>query len=159
MCWTGKSSSGNVSAGPLAIAPQRREMDCLRDVIPSTAITRNQSWLCSSDKPRTRQRKLKLRIKFRRQSTMGQKCTTNIEALLKRQKPLRKVEGIAAALLPYQPDGRVAVEPFQRHLNDTQRAGLVNAVNMDTSYVNYLSVEEQQSVLLWTREALGRSIP
>ena len=90
---------------------------------------------------------------------MDQKHTTNIEALLKRQKPCRTVEGIAAALLPCQPDGRVAVEAFQRHLNDTQRAGLVNAVNMDTGYVNYLTVEEQQSVLLWTREALGRSTP
>lgn len=80
----------------------------------------------------------------------------NIEALLKRQKPRRRVEGIAAALLPCQADGRVAVEAFQRHLRDTQSAGLLNAVNMDTGYVNYLSIEQQRSVLQWTRQALGR---
>jgi dihydrodipicolinate synthase/N-acetylneuraminate lyase len=86
---------------------------------------------------------------------MGNKL--NIEELLKRHKPRRRVEGIAAALLPYEADGRVAVEAFQQHLRDTQNAGLMNAVNMDTGYVNYLSLEEQRSVLQWTREALGRT--
>src|SRR5690242_16916130 len=81
----------------------------------------------------------------------------NIEALLKRQKPRRRVEGIAAALLPYGADDRVAVEAFQQHLRHTQNAGLMNAVNMDTGYVNYLSIEQQRSVLQWTREALGRT--
>lgn len=81
----------------------------------------------------------------------------NIEELLKRQKPRRRAEGVAAALLPYEADGRVAVEGFQQHIIATQRAGLMNAVNMDTGYVNYLSLEEQRSVLQWTREALGRT--
>jgi 4-hydroxy-tetrahydrodipicolinate synthase len=48
----------------------------------------------------------------------------------------------------------VAVEAFQQHLLRTHAAGLINAVNMDTGYVNYLSDDEQQQILKWTREAL-----
>ena len=83
----------------------------------------------------------------------------NIASILQRKKPRRKVQGIAAALLPYAADGRVAVEAFQRHLQATQRAGLMNAVNMDTGYVNYLSESEKKEVLRWTREALGKDEP
>ena len=82
-----------------------------------------------------------------------------IASLLQRQKPGRKVQGIAAALLPYAANGRVAVEAFQQHLQATQRAGLMNAVNMDTGYVNYLSEGEKKDVLRWTREALGKDVP
>ncbi len=82
-----------------------------------------------------------------------------IESLIKRQILRRKVYGIAAALLPFESDGRVAVEAFQRHLVDTHRAGLMNAVNMDTGYVNYLSGAEKQDVLRWTRDALGKDTP
>ncbi len=78
-----------------------------------------------------------------------------IDSLMEKQKLHRKVQGIAAALLPYESDGRVAVDAFQRHLAATQRAGLMNAVNMDTGYVNYLSDAEKQAVLRWMREALG----
>src|SRR5579859_1004645 len=82
-----------------------------------------------------------------------------IDELLKRQQPRRKVQGIAAALLPYEPDGRVAVEAFATQLTCTHRAGLMNAVNMDTGYVNYLSDTEKEEVLDWTRQALGPGIP
>ena len=82
-----------------------------------------------------------------------------IASLLQRQRPGRKVQGIAAALLPYAADGRVAVEAFQRHLQATQQAGVMNAVNMDTGYVNYLSEAEKKDVLRWTREALGKDVP
>lgn len=81
-----------------------------------------------------------------------------IASLLLSQRPGRKVQGIAAALLPYAADGRVAVEAFQRHLQATQQAGLMNAVNMDTGYVNYLSEGEKNDVLRWTREALGDDV-
>jgi 4-hydroxy-tetrahydrodipicolinate synthase len=64
------------------------------------------------------------------------------------------VKGIAAALLPFNDRGAVAVEAFQHHLLRTHSAGLTNAVNMDTGYVNYLSEDEQQLVLKWTRAAL-----
>ena len=83
----------------------------------------------------------------------------NIEASLRRKQPGRKVEGIAAALLPFEANGRVAVEAFQRHLRATHQAGLMNAVNMDTGYVNYLSETEKREVLGWAREALGKNVP
>jgi dihydrodipicolinate synthase/N-acetylneuraminate lyase len=83
----------------------------------------------------------------------------NVEAMIERRKLRRKVQGIAAALLPFESDGRVAVDAFQRHLAVTQRAGLMNAVNMDTGYVNYLSHAERQEVLRRTREALGVGVP
>ncbi len=85
--------------------------------------------------------------------------TTSIASLLQRQKPGRKLQGIAAALLPYAADGRVAVEAFQAHLQATHRAGLMNAVNMDTGYVNYLDEADKKGVLCWTREALGKDVP
>lgn len=83
----------------------------------------------------------------------------NVETLIKSLRPRRRVEGIAAALLPYEPDGRVAVEAFQRNLDATRAAGLTNAVNMDTGYVNLLGEREKLDVLRWTREALGAGVP
>src|SRR5436305_15128268 len=71
----------------------------------------------------------------------------------------RKVQGIAAALLPFQSNGRIAVEAFQRHLAATQAAGLMNAVNMDTGYVNYLSETQKKNVLEWTHAAFGKNVP
>jgi dihydrodipicolinate synthase/N-acetylneuraminate lyase len=82
----------------------------------------------------------------------------NIDSMIEKRKLRRKVQGIAAALLPFASDGRVAVEAFQRHLVATQRAGLMNAVNMDTGYVNLLNDAEKQEVLRWTREALGAGV-
>ena len=78
-----------------------------------------------------------------------------IEDVVARLRPCRKVQGIAATLLPFEPDGRIAVEAFQKHLLATRDAGLGNAVNMDTGYVNYLTAEERLSVLRWSREVLG----
>src|SRR5216684_5702781 len=82
-----------------------------------------------------------------------------IESIVQRQQLGRKVQGIAAALLPFEADGRIAVEAFQNHLPATHHAGLMNAVNMDTGYVNYLSETEKLDVLRWTREALGTGAP
>jgi len=81
-----------------------------------------------------------------------------IEGFLARIKPRRKVQGIAAALLPFRWDGRVAVEQFQTHLKVTYRAGLTNAVNMDTGYANFLTDPEKRDVLRWTRQALGPNV-
>jgi dihydrodipicolinate synthase/N-acetylneuraminate lyase len=83
----------------------------------------------------------------------------DIAALADRIQFRRKIQGIAAALLPFDADGHVAVEAFQRHLIATHRAGLMNAVNMDTGYVNYLNEAEKQDVLRWTHEALGKEVP
>src|SRR6267378_100594 len=82
-----------------------------------------------------------------------------VESLIERRQLRRQVQGIAAALLPFEADGRIAVEAFQNHLRATHRAGLMNAVDMDTGYVNYLSQSEKLDVLRWTREALGNDVP
>ena len=82
-----------------------------------------------------------------------------VEELLKRQRPRRKVQGIAAALLPYEPDGKIAIDAFAGQLISTHRAGLMNAVNMDTGYVNYLTDAEKQDVLKWTRRTLRQGVP
>ena len=82
-----------------------------------------------------------------------------IDTIASRRHLRRKVIGIAAALLPYQNDGTIAVEAFQRHLLATHRAGLMNAVNMDTGYVNLLNAVEKQNVLRWAQQALGEGIP
>src|SRR5215470_14555284 len=78
-----------------------------------------------------------------------------IDDFITRIRPRRQVRGSAAALLPFEDDGRIAVEAFQAHLAATHRSGLTNAVNMDTGYANYLSAMEKTDVLRWTREALG----
>ena len=83
----------------------------------------------------------------------------SIQQLINRQKPGRKVQGIAAALLPYETSGKVAVASFQQHIIATNRAGLMNAVNMDTGYVNYLTLAERLEVLRWTHEALPEGAP
>jgi 4-hydroxy-tetrahydrodipicolinate synthase len=78
-----------------------------------------------------------------------------VEDMLERLRPRRKVEGIAAALLPFHDDGSIAVDSFQQHLRLTRDLGLTNAVNMDTGYLHFLSETEQLQVLEWTEEALG----
>lgn len=83
----------------------------------------------------------------------------DVESLIERLRPRRRVEGIAAALLPFEADGRVAVEAFRQSLRATHEAGLTNAVNMDTGYVNLLGEGEKLDVLRWTREALGEGVP
>lgn len=81
-----------------------------------------------------------------------------VDDMIGRLRPRRKLRGIAAALLPFSADGKIAVEAFQRHLQATHDAGLTNAVNMDTGYVNYLTDTERLQVLIWSREALGKSV-
>ena len=78
-----------------------------------------------------------------------------VDDIVSRLKPRRRVKGVAAALLPFENDGRIAVEAFQNHLKSTHGTGLINAVNMDTGYVGYLTEEQRRMVLRWSREALG----
>jgi len=82
-----------------------------------------------------------------------------VNDIIGRERPYRKVQGIAACLLPFTADGEIAVEAFQNHLRVTHKAGLINAVNMDTGYVNYLSEAQRLEVLQWTLEALGSEVP
>lgn len=67
----------------------------------------------------------------------------------------RKVTGMAACLLPFEEDGRIARGAFEEAVGRTQAAGLGCAVNMDTGYANYLSDAERLLVLEWTRGVLG----
>lgn len=83
----------------------------------------------------------------------------SIESWAEQRRYRRKIHGIAAALLPFEPDGTIAVDAFQQHLLATHRAGLMNAVNMDTGYVNFLGEAEKRDVLRWTHEALGEGVP
>jgi dihydrodipicolinate synthase/N-acetylneuraminate lyase len=73
--------------------------------------------------------------------------------------PGRRIHGIAAALLPYRTDGTIAEDDFVRHLRATHAAGLTNAVNMDTGYVNLLTDEEKERVLELASSALGPETP
>jgi 4-hydroxy-tetrahydrodipicolinate synthase len=82
----------------------------------------------------------------------------DLSAIAARREFRRKVHGIAAALLPFERDGRIAVEAFQKHLVATHSSGLTNAVNMDTGYVNCLSLSVRVDVLKWTRDALGEGV-
>src|SRR6185503_9234086 len=118
--------------------PRRRAADCRLVVIPWTLNTNS--------------RRMQIDLgNSRRRNEM------NIEQVLSQIQPRRKITGIAAALLPFEEGGPIAVEAFQNHLRRTHSAGLINAVNMDSGYVNYLSEQEQQQVLQWTIEALPRN--
>ncbi|MFN3653625.1 MAG: dihydrodipicolinate synthase family protein [Armatimonadota bacterium] len=83
---------------------------------------------------------------------------SSLEQIYSRIRPGRLIHGIAAALLPFREDGRIAEDDFARHLQATHAAGLTNAVNMDTGYANLLSDEEKERVLRVTREALGPEV-
>jgi len=74
-------------------------------------------------------------------------------------RPCRHVDGIAAALLPFEADGRVAEEAFAGLLRSIHAAGLRCAVNMDTGYATLLTDEERRRVLHLAREALGPGVP
>ncbi len=76
-----------------------------------------------------------------------------------RLQPGRRVHGIAAALLPYTPDGAVDWDEFERHVAHTRDAGLDVAVNMDTGFGDLLAPEERDAVLAATRRALGADVP
>jgi 4-hydroxy-tetrahydrodipicolinate synthase len=67
----------------------------------------------------------------------------------------RKVEGLAACLLPFEQEGAIAESAFREAVARSEEAGLGCAVNMDTGYANYLEAVERTAVLRWTRETLG----
>lgn len=83
----------------------------------------------------------------------------NLENRLLNRTLGRKPVGIAACLLPFEEDGSIARDAFQKAIQRTEEAGLKCAVNMDTGYANYLSDDERVKVLDWTREALGAGRP
>ncbi|MCS5540588.1 MAG: hypothetical protein NZ804_11415, partial [Roseibacillus sp.] len=74
---------------------------------------------------------------------------------LEKKRPGRRVEGLAACLLPFEPDGKMAETAFREAVARTSEAGLGCAVNMDTGYANYIEAEERTAVLRWTTGTLG----
>ena len=71
----------------------------------------------------------------------------NLAGIYRRRRTGRKVTGIAAMLLPFTEDGRIAEEAYAVLLEETVAAGLTPAVNMDTGYVNLLTDAEKAQVL------------
>lgn len=69
--------------------------------------------------------------------------------------PKRKIFGSSAILLPFTPDGKIALDDLAAHVKRTADAGLRPAVNMDTGYVNLLTDDERRLVLETTRSVLG----
>ena len=59
----------------------------------------------------------------------------------------RKIEGMAACLLPFEENGEIAEQAFRDAVARTEAAGLTCAVNMDTGYANYLTEQERLEVL------------
>jgi dihydrodipicolinate synthase/N-acetylneuraminate lyase len=66
--------------------------------------------------------------------------------------PGRSIEGNSAVLLPFLADDRPDWDGFRALLDRTWAAGLTPAVNMDTGYVNLLTMAERARVLAETRE-------
>jgi 4-hydroxy-tetrahydrodipicolinate synthase len=79
----------------------------------------------------------------------------NLSAVHARRQPGRTVMGMAAVLLPFTAEGRIAEDAYMTCLQDTVLAGLTPAVNMDTGYVNLLTAGEKARVLQLARQALG----
>ena len=77
--------------------------------------------------------------------------TFALNQLVKRISPGRKIEGIAALLLPCTPAGAPDWQAFARLVSSTFESGLAPAVNMDTGYVHLLSPDERREVLRITQ--------
>ncbi|HLZ61275.1 MAG TPA: dihydrodipicolinate synthase family protein [Ktedonosporobacter sp.] len=67
----------------------------------------------------------------------------------------RPIEGNSAILLPFDEDGNISYTELAAHIERTAAAGLRPCVNMDTGYVNLLSLDERLRVLETTREVMG----
>src|SRR5579862_5443525 len=79
----------------------------------------------------------------------------NIAEIYGQRRLGRKIQGIAAMLLPFDQKGDIAEEAFAGCLKDTVAAGLTPAVNMDTGYVNLLTDAQRARVLKLAQEALN----
>src|SRR5271165_4018467 len=70
-------------------------------------------------------------------------------------RPRRRIDGISAVLLPFDPGGAIDWPAFRAHVLRTALAGLMPAVNMDTGYVHLLGDGERRRVLAETRDVLA----
>jgi dihydrodipicolinate synthase/N-acetylneuraminate lyase len=75
--------------------------------------------------------------------------------VLPRIVPRRKVLGMSAVLLPFEPGGCIDWVGFTKLLDRTVEAGLVPAVNMDTGYVQLLDAPSRTRVVEVTAEHAG----
>ena len=66
-------------------------------------------------------------------------------------RPRRKIKGISAILLPFQPNGDPDWMGFSQHVRRTMNAGLIPAVNMDTGYGNLIDDTTRLKALELTR--------
>lgn len=67
--------------------------------------------------------------------------------------PRRKIAGISALLLPFNPDLTIDWTGFESVLNRTLQAGLVPAVNMDTGSTQFIGDDDREAVLMITASA------
>jgi dihydrodipicolinate synthase/N-acetylneuraminate lyase len=74
-------------------------------------------------------------------------------------RPQRRVTGMSAVLLPFDANGSIAWDAFAAGIARTAEAGLVPAVNMDTSYGPNLDPATRRRVLAVTAEAVGDREP
>lgn len=74
-------------------------------------------------------------------------------------RPRRRATGMSAVLLPFHADGSIAWDAFAAGIARTAEAGLVPAVNMDTSYGPNLDPATRRRVLAVTAEAIGDREP
>jgi dihydrodipicolinate synthase/N-acetylneuraminate lyase len=74
-------------------------------------------------------------------------------------RPQRRVTGMSAVLLPFDANGSIAWDAFAAGIARTAEAGLVPAVNMDTSYGPNLDPATRRRVLAITAEAVGDREP
>jgi dihydrodipicolinate synthase/N-acetylneuraminate lyase len=70
-------------------------------------------------------------------------------------RPRRRPIGMSAVLLPFNADGSVAWDAFAAGIARTAEAGLVPAVNMDTSYGPNLDPATRRRVLAVAAQAVG----
>ena len=70
-------------------------------------------------------------------------------------RPRRRIEGLSAVLLPFQPNGDVDWAGFAAHVRRTVAAGLGPAVNMDTGYGYLIDDATRRRALELTRSESG----
>ena len=70
-------------------------------------------------------------------------------------RPARKIEGISAVLLPFDGGGGIDFADLEANLQRTWSACLTPAINMDTGYVNLLTVPQRSEVIKVTSKAAG----
>jgi dihydrodipicolinate synthase/N-acetylneuraminate lyase len=70
-------------------------------------------------------------------------------------RPGRRITGMSAVLLPFRGDGAIDWAGLEAHIARTVLAGLIPAVNMDTGYVQLLTLDESERVLDLAEQVTG----